>query len=152
MKYSMRCAVYEEMIAALKRPPRGVEDMLLHASYNLKVESIAPFYGYYLYPHEWLHQSLESDSSLLAELNVAMAIALDAPTLEADPKMSLYFSLIASRAKQNVCEHSLPVAFKTTMLFQKYVYLHHKVSLLAEDHSFTIRKYRKFLKNAASQN
>lgn len=148
MKYSIRYAVYEEMLSALKRPPKGLQDLLFHASHNAKVASIAPFYGFYLYPHEWLHYSLQNHDPLVAEMNEAMLIALDAPTLSADPKMVLFFSIAASSNNAEVNKQSLSVAFKTTMLFQTYITLKNKVDLLEQDKQFTMRSYKRLLKEA----
>ncbi|WP_252311974.1 hypothetical protein [Sinobaca sp. H24] len=150
MKYSMRYAVYEEMLAALKRPPNDMEDLLFQASQHAEVARIAPFYGFYLYPHEWLHYSLQKEDPLAAELNLAMLIALDAPTIEADPKMLLYFSIAASSHNSEVNEQSLSVAFKTTMLFQTFIYLQNKVSHLEQNDHFSMRKYKNRLKQIDS--
>lgn len=148
MKYSIRYAVYEEMLSVLKRPPLNLQDLLLQASQNVEVASITPFYGFYLYPHEWLHYSLQNHDPLVAEMNEAMLIALDAPTIEADPKMVLYFTIAASPNYEDLCRQSLSVAFKTTMLFQTYIHLQNKVALLKHDKQFTMRSYKTLLKEA----
>lgn len=148
MKYSMRCAVYEEMLGSLKRPPTGLQDLLFHASYNEKVARIAPFYGFYLYTHEWLQYSLENHDSFVAEMNEAMLITLDAPTLEADPKMLLYFSIAASPSNDEVYNQSLSVAFKTTILFQMYIHLQNRVAHFEKDEQFTMRRNKTLLEEA----
>jgi hypothetical protein len=150
MKYSMRSAVYDEMIHSLKRSPNSLQDLLWEASQDEKVASIAPFYGFYLYPQEWLHYSLQNKDPLMAEMNEAMLIALDFPTMEAGPKMLLYFSIAASLNTEEIYKQSLSAAFKTTKLFQTYIHLQNRVSLFEKDKQFTKPNYNFLLKEAVA--
>lgn len=148
MKYSMRHAVYEEMLSTLKHAPRSFEELLFHASQNEEAASLAPFYGFYLYPYEWLQVSLQDEDLLVAEINAAMLIALDAPTLQAETNMVQFFFVAASSNHDEARKQSLSVALRTTLLFQTYTQLQNKVSYFADDHEFSMRKYKALLREA----
>lgn len=148
MKYSMRHAVYEEMLGTMKHAPRSFQELIYYASENEKAASLTPFYGFYLYPYEWMDYSLQNDDLLIAEMNAAMLIALDAPTIQAESHMIHFFSTAASSNNNEASKQSLSVALRTTMLFQMFAHLQNKVAYFADDHQFSMRKYKALLREA----
>lgn len=140
MEYSMRSAVHEEMVRTLQHVPGSLQELLFYAAQEEKVASLTPFYGYYLYPREWLHYSLQNEDPLVAELNEAMLIALNAPTLTADPKMNHFFFIAASSNKDEKMKQSISVAFRTTMIFQTYMRLQNKLPFGENDEHLKVYK------------